>query len=112
MALGNEGDDIFIFFEEALWGGAGGTTDTYDGGSGLDTLLVFLQSPIDSVSQQIVGNSVTLSFADGSLLTTQSIETLELHMGLPEDAGSPIASLDLSGDLLDRYEEGQLWGIV
>ena len=66
----------------------------------------------NSVTQDVTGNTTILTFGDGGTLTADSIETIELHIGLPEDVDSPIAGLTLSDDLWDRYDEAQLWGIA
>ena len=85
--------------------------DLYDGGDGNDTLLVYL-SETAIVDQTVLADGTVLSFSDGSTLTADFIETIELYVGLPEDAGSPIATLTLNDDLWARYDEAQLWGIV
>lgn len=114
IVLGEAGDDVFIFFEEALWGGAGGSIDLYDGGDGTDMLFVFLSETAQVSQSTADGGATVLSFGQGYQLTAQNIETIEVHTGLPEDADSPLATLALSmpDDLLARYEEAELWGIV
>ena len=109
--MGNGGSDVFLFLEEALWGGPGGGTDAYYGGAGDDTLLVFL-TETGNVLQTVSGTTTTLIFDEGATLTADSMETILLHHGLPEDPDSPLAGLALNDDLWARYEEGQLWGIV
>ncbi len=111
IVQGEGGNDVFVFIEEAFWGGEGGSSDVYDGGTGTDTLLVFVDL-LSNVTQSIQNLVTTLSFVDGSTLTATDIEAIVLHEGLPEDAGSPLQSLPLNADLATLYEEGQLWGII
>ncbi|MDW4500501.1 SGNH/GDSL hydrolase family protein [Sulfitobacter sp. D35] len=110
---GNGGNDVFVFFEQLLWGGSDTSADIYTGGKGIDTLLVFL-SPDSAPAQsaQTSGGATVLTFDDGSTLKARGMENILFWSGLPEDSGSPIESLDLNEDLLARYDEGQLWGIV
>ncbi len=109
IVSGEAGDDVLIFFEEKMWGGTGGSTDFYDGGEGADILLVFMLSAIDTVLEKVSG---ILTFGDGHTLSFENIETIEFHMGLPEDPESPIHSLTLPDDLWARYDEAQLWGVA
>lgn len=100
VALGGARDDVFIFVEEALQGGPGGSSDIYDGGNGDDILYVCLTSESFALWEN---GADLLDFG----LSVENIETISVHEGV-----EVLDDISLPGALGDRLLEGQYWGVA
>ena len=105
--LGGSGDDIFIYTEPAIFGGANGTGDTFDGGDGMDTLVLRVTA---STNVSAYFDRLFRGDTDRTL-DTLGIDAVNIEdviftgpTGFPSDVARPVQA--------DLIAEADLWNFV
>lgn len=103
---GGSGDDVFLYRADAFIGGTGSGIDSFEGGTGLDTAFLLLEADDIPVGGWTGGN-VTFDFGLDHSLSLSGFEDVQF---LSEPA--QIDALAFTGDLGERWDEGQHWGLA
>ncbi|MEO1329681.1 MAG: SGNH/GDSL hydrolase family protein [Pseudomonadota bacterium] len=112
---GGNGDDLLIYVQEALLGGPGGSTDHYNGGRGVDHLMIAVTSEdFAAVETELAAFQAGEALSVASLgLSFDKIESVTLVEG--RDLGfaeATAADLGVSNQAFARLQEADLWGFV
>jgi hypothetical protein len=110
---GGPGDDLFFFTQAQLLDGSGNDIDQFNGGQGVDTIVLLLDSATLGVEQ----THVDANFDPGRPFTFSSMDlkiTGIEHIVLTDQFGFDDDNLPLppSGELSERLHEADLFGFV